>query len=56
MSCISEDQPEGQKLKIVLLSSLNECLKVIKVKCYNFFFVYVNILGGPTGRGLVSLS
>ena len=37
MSWISEDQPEGQKLKIVLPNSLNECLKVIKVKCSNFF-------------------
>lgn len=37
MSWISEDQPEGQKLKIVLPNSLNDCLKVIKVKCYNFF-------------------
>lgn len=47
MSWISEDQPEGQKLKIVLQNNLSECLKVIKVKCYQFF-IYISTFRSKT--------
>lgn len=33
---IWEEQPKGQKQKIVLQSSMRECLKVTKVKCWLF--------------------
>lgn len=38
MPWISEDQTEGQKLKIVLQNSLSECLKIIKVQGYQYYF------------------
>lgn len=42
MYWISKEQREGQKLKIVFQDSLSECLKVMKVKCYQFL-LYISI-------------
>lgn len=42
MYWISKEQIESQKLKIVSQDSLSKCLKVMKVKCYQFL-LYISI-------------
>lgn len=45
---MSGDQPGGQKQKIVSQNSLSECLKVIKVKCYQYIFLYTSVFRSET--------